>query len=74
MKKHPEDRIYDAKKFINELSKVQDRRFNKLVKKLGINKEAEYFLFDYIYNEQETELSFGEYLECRCGAKPLNVD
>lgn len=68
MKKHPEDRIYDAKKFINELSKVQDRRFNKLVKKLGISKETEDLLFDYIYNEQEMELSFGEYLECRCGA------
>ena len=74
MKKHPEDRIYDAKKFINELSKVQDRRFNKLVKKLGISKETEYILFDYIYNEQETEISCGEYLEFRCGATSLNVD
>jgi hypothetical protein len=73
MKKHPEDRIYDAKKFINELQKVQDRRFNKLAKKLGLSKTAEDFLFDYIFNETDAEICFGEYLERRRGAIKENV-
>ncbi len=62
MKKHPEDRIYEAKKFINELSKVQDRCFNKLVKKLGVNKATADALFDYIYNEDD-DICFGEYVD-----------
>lgn len=62
MKKHPEDRIYEAKKFINELSKVQDRRFNKLVKRLGVNGAMADALFDYIYNESG-DICFGEYVD-----------
>jgi hypothetical protein len=62
MKRHPEDRIYETKKFINELSKVQDRKFNKLVKKLGLTERNADFLFDYIYNETR-DISFGEYLD-----------
>ncbi len=62
MSKHPEDRIYETKKFINELSKVQDRKFNKLVKKLCVSKTGADALFDYIYNESR-DISFGEYLE-----------
>lgn len=73
MKKHPEDRIYEAKKFINELQKVQDRRFNKLAKKLGLSKTTEDFLFDYVFNEKDTEMCFGEYLECRRSTTSENV-
>lgn len=62
MKKHPDDRILATKDFINELSKVQDRYFKKLCKKLDLPKETEDFLFDYIFNEKE-EVTFGEYLD-----------
>ena len=62
MSKHPDDRIFATKDFINELSKVQDRYFEKLCKKLDISKEIEDYLFDYIYNENK-ELTFGEYLD-----------
>lgn len=62
MSKHPDDRIFATKTFINELSKVQDRYFKKLCRKLDLPKETEDFLFDYIFNENR-ELTFGEYLD-----------
>jgi hypothetical protein len=62
MSKHPDDRIFAAKDFINELSKVQDRYFKKLCKKLKIDPELEDHLFDYIYNEDKM-ITFGEYLD-----------
>ena len=62
MSKHPDDRIFAAKDFINELSKVQDRYFKKLCRKLDLPKEAEDHLFDYIYNETRP-ITFGEYLD-----------
>lgn len=62
MSKHPDDRIFATKDFINELSKVQDRYFKRLCKKLGATKEVEDYLFDYIFNEREM-VTFGEYLD-----------
>ena len=62
MSKHPDDRIFATKDFINELSKVQDRYFKKLCRKLDLPKEAEDYLFDYIFNENRP-LTFGEYLD-----------
>lgn len=62
MSRHPDDRIFATKNFINELSKVQDRYFEKLCKKLDFPKETEDFLFDYIFNEKEN-VTFGEYLD-----------
>lgn len=62
MSRHPDDRIFATKNFINELSKVQDRYFKKLCKKLDLPKETEDFLFDYVFNEKE-EVTFGEYLD-----------
>jgi hypothetical protein len=59
--KHPDDRIMATKDFINELSKVQDRYFKKLCRKLELPKETEDYLFDYIFNET-SPLTFGEYL------------
>jgi hypothetical protein len=60
--KHPDDRIIAAKEFINELSKVQDRYFKKLCRKLDLTKEEEDYLFDYIFNETRP-ITFGEYLD-----------
>jgi hypothetical protein len=62
MSKHPDDRILATKDFINELSKVQDRYFKKLCRKLDLPKETEDYLFDYIFNERD-ETTFGEYLD-----------
>lgn len=62
MSRHPDDRIMATKDFINELSKVQDRYFKRLCRKLEIPKETEDYLFDYIFNER-SEVTFGEYLD-----------
>lgn len=62
MSKHPDDRIFATKDFINELSKVQDRYFKKLCKKLDLPKQTEDYLFDYIFNETRP-ITFGEYLD-----------
>jgi hypothetical protein len=62
MSRHPDDRIAATKDFINELSKVQDRYFKKLCRKLELPKETEDYLFDYIFNETRP-LTFGEYLD-----------
>ena len=60
--KHPDDRIMATKDFINEVSKVQDRYFKKLCRKLELPKETEDYLFDYIFNESG-DVTFGEYLD-----------
>jgi hypothetical protein len=62
MKRHPDDRIFATKDFISELSKVQDRYFKKLCRKLNLPKENEDYLFDYIFNEKDL-VTFGEYLD-----------
>lgn len=62
MSKHPDDRIFAVKDFINELSKVQNRYFNKLCIRLNLSEELEDDLFDYIFNETRP-LTFGEYLD-----------
>lgn len=58
----PEEEIYRVQKFIQELSKVQDLYFEQLVESLGLNKEGEDFLFDFIFNET-SEKTFEEYLQ-----------
>jgi hypothetical protein len=61
---HPEDAIYHTKRFINELSKVQNLYFQNLVNNLDINESGEEWLFDYIFNSEEDgdTLTFDEYL------------
>lgn len=58
---HPEDRIYAVKKFINELSNVQDFYFNQLLLDLNLKDEINDYLFDYLFNE-ERDVEFEEYL------------
>lgn len=61
---HPEDAIFKAKTFINELQKVQEEYFIKLSKDLNLTKEGEEWLFDYVYNEpDDTYDGFDLYLE-----------
>jgi len=59
---HPEDRIYAVKKFVNELSNVQDFYFNQLLLELNLKDEANDYLFDYIFNGDD-KMEFDEYLE-----------
>jgi hypothetical protein len=61
---HPEDKIYDVKKFIMELENVQTFYFNQLLLDLNLKNEPEVndFLFDYVFNEN-MDSSFEEYLE-----------
>jgi hypothetical protein len=63
--RHPEDVIYEVKTFINQLQKVQEDYFNKLVQNLNITKEGEDWLFDYVYNSTDEDKydGFDHYLE-----------
>ena len=62
-KPHPEDEIHKIKTFINELEKVQEEYFTKLVESLNLSKEGEDWLFDYIHNSSENEFDdFQHYL------------
>lgn len=61
---HPEDAIYKAKTFINELQTVQEKYFAQLVSDLKLNKNGEEFLFDYIYNSGDENFDdFCHYLQ-----------
>ena len=62
---HPEDAITKAKTFINELQKVQEDYFTKLVTDLNLTKEGEDWLFDYVYNSTDEDKydGFDHYLE-----------
>ena len=59
---HPEDVIYNTKTFIKELQNVQENYFNKLTKSLKLTNVGEDHLFDYIYNDDDSE-DFQHYLE-----------
>ena len=59
---HPEDRIYSVKKFINELSNVQDYYFNQLVLELNLNSKGSDWLFDYVFNDHNNYDDFEHYL------------
>jgi hypothetical protein len=58
---HPEDAIFRVAEFIQELTKVQDEKYNELVKSLGLNSDGDDFLFDYIFNT-DREITFDEYI------------
>lgn len=58
---HPEDEIYKVKQFIKELSNVQELYFNTLCEELNLTKNGEEWLFDFVFNHQDSE-TFEEYL------------
>lgn len=60
--RHPEDRIFEVKKFINELENVQTFYYNQLLLELDLNQKGDDFLFDYIFNSDHKD-TFEEYLE-----------
>jgi NAD-dependent DNA ligase len=63
-----EDLIYKNKMFIQELQRVQDSYYDNLLQQLKAldetfyEKENKDFLFDYIFNETSSEMSFDEFL------------
>ncbi len=59
-----EDKLYAAKKFIQELGKVQEDYFTKICAELGVEPdgEVEDWLFDYIFNDT-SDNGFEEYLD-----------
>lgn len=59
--RHPEDIIFEVKTFVNQLSKVQEEKFQLLCKELGMNEKGKDWLFDYVYNCEEP-VCFDEYL------------
>jgi len=60
---HPEDSIHKVKAFINELQKVQDLYFNRLLDELNLNKIGQDYLFDYIFNCDDPRVDdFSHYL------------
>jgi hypothetical protein len=60
--RHPEDAIYKAKTFINELEEVQKTYFDRLAYELNMSKEGEEWLFDYVYNAFDEYDDFEHYL------------
>jgi len=49
--RHPDDAIYDAKAFLNELSKIQEQYFVNLCEDLELDEEGKSWLFDFIHNK-----------------------
>jgi len=61
---HPEDRIFRDKEYINRLQKHIDEVFEGLSRDLRVNTDdaLKDYLFDYIFNEDDKDLEFEDYL------------
>ena len=59
---HPEDRIFKDKEYINRLQKHIDEVYEELARDLRVNMEGKDYLFDYIFNEDDNDLEFEDYL------------
>ena len=55
------EKIEQTKKFIRSLSELQDRHYTLLLEETNIHPEVEDFLFDYVFNSDNT--TFAAYLE-----------
>jgi hypothetical protein len=60
---HPEDRIFRDKEYIQRLQKHIDSVYESLAKDLRLNEKGYDWLFDYVYNEDNKDIEFEEYLE-----------
>ena len=58
---HPEDTIYKLKSFINTLTELQDKYFDRWAGRLKLTKRGQDYLFDYVYNCTKP-VDFSEYL------------
>ena len=59
---HPIDRIFKDKIYINRLQKHLDKVFDKLAKHLDLNEKGTQWVFDYVFNEDDSK-DFEEYLD-----------
>ena len=59
---HPEDRIFRDKEYINRLQKHIDEVYEELARDLRVNMEGKDYLFDYVFNEDDKDLEFEDYL------------
>ena len=60
--RHPEDVIYQEREFIREINSIINNKFEKLVKDLRLDEAGSNWLFDYIYNCDDNNISFDEFL------------
>ena len=63
LNEHPEDRIYRDKEYIQRLQRHIDSVYEELAKDLRLNEQGTDWLFDYVYNEDNKDIMFEEYLE-----------
>ena len=56
-----EQKIEQTKKFIRSLSELQDELYTNLLEEIDIDPDVEDFLFDYVFNSDNT--TFAAYLE-----------
>jgi len=54
-------KIEQTKKIIRSLSELQDRLYTNLLEEIDIDPDVEDFLFDYVFNSNNT--TFAAYLE-----------
>jgi hypothetical protein len=62
-KEHPEDRIFRDREYIQRLQRHIDSVYELLAADLRLNEEGTDWLFDYVYNEDNKDIEFEEYLE-----------
>ena len=60
---HPEDRIFRDKEYIQRLQRHIDSVYESLATDLKLNEKGYDWLFDYVYNEDNKDIEFEEYLE-----------
>ena len=59
---HPEDRIYRDREYIQRLQRHIDSVYELLANDLRLNQKGQDWLFDYVYNSDDTNIEFEEYL------------
>jgi hypothetical protein len=60
---HPEDRIYRDKEYIQRLQRHIDSVYDLLAADLRLNEQGTDWLFDYVYNSDDNDIEFEEYLD-----------
>ena len=60
---HPEDRIFRDREYIQRLQRHIDSVYELLDNDLRLNEKGQDWLFDYIFNSDDHNIEFEEYLE-----------